>query len=187
MATPEEHNARDTLERIKDKVEALIVQMENTLAINSTSTSVLQRRIKNTEKAWTEFEGQYDRLRAIAQDEQDRTFHVALQRRYLEVHVRAEDALNNNQDAEDFRPKALTSEQKVQQYTARWKGAHHCIDMALEEIKASLEGSPINSLEVLKVKEDQLVQVNENLKESASLIELLILEDPEQMNQLMES
>ena len=55
MATPEEHNARDTLERIKDKVEALIVQMENALAINPTPTSALQRRIKNTEKAWTEF------------------------------------------------------------------------------------------------------------------------------------
>ena len=60
MATPEERNARDTLERIKDKVEALIVQMENTLAINPTPTSALQRRIKNTEKAWTKFEGQYD-------------------------------------------------------------------------------------------------------------------------------
>ena len=57
MATPEERNARDTLERIKDKVEALIVQMENTLAINPTSTSALQRRVKNIEKAWTEFEG----------------------------------------------------------------------------------------------------------------------------------
>ena len=55
MATPEERNAWDTLERIKDKVEALIMQMENTLAINTTSTSALQRRIKNTEKAWTEF------------------------------------------------------------------------------------------------------------------------------------
>ena len=50
MATPKERNARDTLERIKDKVEALIVQMENTLAINPTSTSALQRRVRNTEK-----------------------------------------------------------------------------------------------------------------------------------------
>ena len=41
MATPEEHNARGTLERIKDKVEALIVQMENVLAINPTPTSAL--------------------------------------------------------------------------------------------------------------------------------------------------
>ena len=84
MATPKECNARDTLERIKDKVEALIVQMENALAINPTPTSALQRRIKNTEKAWTELEGQCDRLRAIAgvnQAEQDRTYHVALQRR----------------------------------------------------------------------------------------------------------
>ena len=115
--TPEERNARDTLECIKDKVEALIMQMENTLAINPTSMSALQRRVKNTEKAWTEFEGQYDRLRAIAREnqaEQDRAYHVALQRRYLEVHAYAEDALDDDQDAEDIRPKALTSEQKVQ-------------------------------------------------------------------------
>ena len=99
MATPEERNARNTLERIKDKVEALIVQMENTLAINPTSTSALQRRVKNTEKAWTEFEGQYDRLCAIAgvnQTKQDRAYHVPLQRRYLEVHVRAEDVLGDD-------------------------------------------------------------------------------------------
>ena len=51
MATPEECNAWATLERIKDKVEALIVQMEDTLANNPTSTSMLQRRIKNAEKA----------------------------------------------------------------------------------------------------------------------------------------
>ena len=81
MATPEEGNARGTLESINGKVEALIVQMENALAINPTPTSALQRRIKNTEKAWTEIEGQYDRLRAIAgenQAEQDRAYHVVL-------------------------------------------------------------------------------------------------------------
>ena len=75
--TPEERNARGTLERIKDKVEALIVQMEDTLANNPTSMSMLRRRIKSAEKAWTEFEGQYDRLRAIAwenQAEQHRTY-----------------------------------------------------------------------------------------------------------------
>ena len=60
MASQEERDARATLECLKDKVEALIVQMENTLVTNPTSTSALQRRIKSTEKAWTEFEGQYN-------------------------------------------------------------------------------------------------------------------------------
>ena len=60
MATPEERNARATLECLKDKVEALIMQMESTLATNLTSTCALQKRIENTEKAWTEFEGQYN-------------------------------------------------------------------------------------------------------------------------------
>ena len=160
MATPEECNTWATLERIKDKVEALIVQMEDALATNPTPTSALWRRIKNVEKAWTEFKGQYDQLRAITgenQAEQHRTYHIALERRYLEVHAHAEDALDDDLDTEDIRPKALTSEQKVQQYTTRWKGAHHRIDRALEEIKASLEGAAIDSLEVLKVKKDQLV------------------------------
>ena len=125
-------------------------------------------------------------MRAIAgenQAEQGRDEYTAFQPRYLEVHACAEDALDNDKNAEDICLKA----QKVQQYTARWKAAHHCIDMALEEIKASLEGTAIDSLEVLKVKEDQLVQVNESLKESASLIDLLIVEEPERMNELVES
>ena len=60
MATQEERNAWATLERLKDKVEALIVQIEKMLATNPASTSALQRRIESTEKAWTEFKGQYD-------------------------------------------------------------------------------------------------------------------------------
>ena len=51
---------------LKDKVEYLFAQMEDTLATNPTSTSALQRKIKNLEKAWIEFEAQYDRLRTIA-------------------------------------------------------------------------------------------------------------------------
>ena len=62
MATPEERNARNISERLKDKVEALIGQIENTLATIPISTSVLQKRIKSAEEAWTEFEGQYDQL-----------------------------------------------------------------------------------------------------------------------------
>ena len=99
----------------------------------------------------------------------------------MEVHARTEDALD------DDRPTALTSEQKVLQYTARWKDVHHGIDRALEEIEASLEGDAIDSLDVLKVKECQLVQVKESLKESESFIDLIIVEDPEQVDQLMDS
>ena len=75
----------------------------------------------------------------------------------------------------------------MQQYTAKWKGVHHCIDKSLEEIEASLEGDAIDSLEVLQVKEDRLIQVKESLKESASLVDSIIIEDPEQTNTLMES
>ena len=65
MATPDKRNARVTLERLKAKVDNLIGQME-TLTTNPTSTTALQRRISSAEKAWTAFEEQYDRLRAIA-------------------------------------------------------------------------------------------------------------------------
>ena len=71
MPTPKERNAlvflkdffyqgRDALGRLKEKVEVLIAQIEYTLATNPTSTSMLRRKTKNAEKAWTEFEGQYD-------------------------------------------------------------------------------------------------------------------------------
>ena len=103
------------------------------------------------------------------------------------MHARAEDALDNDQDTGDVRPKALTSEQKVQQYTAKWKGVHHHIEMSLEEIKASLEGETIDRLEVLKVTKDQLMEVKESLKESASLVDSIITEDPEQTNAMMEA
>ena len=36
------YQARDTLGRLKDKVETLIVQMENTLATNTTSMSAVE-------------------------------------------------------------------------------------------------------------------------------------------------
>ena len=41
MATQEECNAQDTLERLKDKVEALIGQIENVLVIPPISMSML--------------------------------------------------------------------------------------------------------------------------------------------------
>ena len=104
MATQEERDARATLERLTTKVDALIVQMESALASDPVPMSALQRRTTKAQKVWSEFEGQYDQLRAIAgenQAEQDRTQHVNFQRRYLEVHALAEDALDNDQNAED--------------------------------------------------------------------------------------
>ena len=176
MPTSEEHSAlillkdffyqgRDALVRHKDKVEVLLAQMEDTMSTNPASTS-LRRRIEESERAWFEFENQYNQLRAIAgqgrlQDqgdaEQDSTHYVTLQHRYLNVLSRAKDALGIDQDEGDVRPRELTSQQKVQQFTTRWNGVHHRIDEALKEIeaslRASLEGNPTVSLEVLNVKD----------------------------------
>ena len=57
----------------------------------------------------------------------------------------------------------------------------------MEEIKASLEGDAIDSLEVLKVKEDRLMQIKKSLKESASLVDSIVTEDPEQTDAMMDS
>ena len=103
------------------------------------------------------------------------------------MHARAEDALDNDQDAEDVRPKALTSKQKVQQYNAKWKGVHQHIDTSLEQIKTSLEGDDIDSLELIKVKRNQLMEVREYLKESASLMDAIINEELEQTDQMTDA
>ena len=90
---------------LKDKVEYLIAQTEDTLATNPTSTSALRKRSKNLVKAWIELKAHYDRLCTIAgrsgwlQDQLQSSPGLApeaiatLQRRYLEVHERAEAAL----------------------------------------------------------------------------------------------
>ena len=75
----------------------------------------------------------------------------------------------------------------MQQYNAKWKGVHQHIDTSLEEIKTSLEGDAIDSLELLKVKKNQLMEVKENLKESASLVDSIINEDLEQTDAMMEA
>ena len=103
------------------------------------------------------------------------------------MHVRAKDALADAQDMGDVCPRELTSEQKVEQYTTKRELVHHRIDKAVEEIEASLGGNPIDSLEVLNVIEYRLTQIKESLKESASLVNSIINEDPEQTKTLLEA
>ena len=131
MASQEERDIRATMERLKAKVENLMVQMESTLGIDSVPTLSLRRRTKNLEKVWSEYEGLYDQLHAITeedQDEEDRDDFTVFQGRYSNVHGRAEDALDNERSIEEARLKALAFKQKVQQYTAGWKSVHHHIE-----------------------------------------------------------
>ena len=97
--TPEECNPLVFLRGLKDKVEVRIAQMEKTLATNPISTSTLQTRIENLERAWTKFKAQYDRLRTIAGRGRLhglQAYHSTLQRCCLEVRARAEDAFNDD-------------------------------------------------------------------------------------------
>ena len=118
------YQSRDALARHKDKVEVLLAQMEDTMSTNPASTS-LRRRMEESERAWFEFENQYNQLRAIAghgrlQDqgdaEQDSNLYVSLQHRYLNVLSRVRDALGTDQDEGDDPPRELTSQQKVEQF-----------------------------------------------------------------------
>ena len=72
MPNTEEHSAlvflkdffyqsQDALSRHKDKVEVLLAQMEDTMSTNPASTS-LRRRMEGSERAWFEFENQYNQL-----------------------------------------------------------------------------------------------------------------------------
>ena len=76
---------------------------------------------------------------------------------------------------------------KVQHLNAKWMAAHQHIDMILDEIKTRLEGDPIDSLELLKVKRNQLMAVKEYLKETASLMDSMFNEDCEQTEVTMEA
>ena len=157
MATQEERDIQATMVRIKAKVENLMVQMESPLGTDPVPMLSLQRRFSKAENVWSEYEGLYDQLRAITeedQDEQDRDDFTVFQGCYSDVHGRAEDALDNKQSKEEARLRALASKQKAQQYTATWKSVHHRIEKALEEIESSLEGNAIATLEVLEVEED---------------------------------
>ena len=71
MATQDERDIRATMVRIKAKVENLMVQMESTLGTNPVPMLSLRRRLSKAEDVWSEYEGLYDQLRAITEEDQD--------------------------------------------------------------------------------------------------------------------
>ena len=188
--------SRDALGLHKDKVEVLLGQMDDTMTSNPAPTS-LWRRMEQSERAWFEFEKHYNQLRAAAgygqlqnqgDAEQDRNTYVSLQHRYLNVLSRARDALGVDQDEGDDRPREPTPQQKVEQFMTRWNGLHHRIDEALKELeaslRASLEGDPAVGLDVLNVKEYQLMRAKDSLKETSNLVSLMVIEDPSRSSEL---
>ena len=189
MTAQEERDIRATMPRIKAKLENLMAQMETALGSDPVPTLLLQRRTRNSENVWSEYEGLYDRLRVITEEEEeeDHDEFIAFQDRYSDVHGRAEDALYSEQSTEEARLKALASRQKVQQYTAGWKSVHLHIKKTLEEIETSLGGDAIATLEELEVEEDQLRQFKESLEESAGLMDAIINEDPEQTDAIKDA
>ena len=81
------YQSRDALVRHKDKVEVFLAQVEDSMLTNPASSS-LRRKMEESERAWFEFENQYNQLRAIAGHgrlqeegvaEQDNHLYVSLQ------------------------------------------------------------------------------------------------------------
>ena len=103
MASQEERDIRATMERIKTKVENLMGHMENALGSDPVPMLSLRRRFSKVENVWAEYEGLYDQLRTITeedQDEQDRDDFTAFQDHYSDVSGHAEDALDNERSTE---------------------------------------------------------------------------------------
>ena len=75
----------------------------------------------------------------------------------------------------------------MQQLNAKWNAAHQHIETILQGIKTRLEGDPIDNVELLQVKSNQLMAVKEYLGESASLVDSMFSEDPEQTVMTMEA
>ena len=101
---------------------------------------------------------------------------------------RARDALDVDQDEGDEHPREPTPQQKMEQFRTRWNGLHHRIDEALKELedslRASLEGDPAVSLDVLNVKEYQLMRAKDGLKETSNLVSLMVIEDSSRTSEL---
>ena len=113
-----EEQARDALGCHKDDLELRIAQMEKTLAAiryrggllpfevrdffyqaRDTLVDTRWTRIKDLKKAWIEIKAQFDRPHTIAGQERLQglqVYHATLQRRYLEVHACAKDALDDD-------------------------------------------------------------------------------------------
>ena len=92
MTSQEEHDIWATMECIKAKVENLMAQMETALGSDPVPMLSLRRRTRNSENVWSEYEGLYDRLRVITEEDQDEEDHdefTAFQDRYSDVHGRA--------------------------------------------------------------------------------------------------
>ena len=76
---------------------------------------------------------------------------------------------------------------KVQQLSDRWDAAYQHVETVLEELKTRLEGEPIENVELLQVKSNQLMAIKEYLSESARLVDSMFAEDPEQTVVTMET
>ena len=122
MSITEEHDARNIFECLKVKMEVLVEQVESTVETMPISVPALQMRVESAKEAWGEFEQQYDKMRNATGDkrvadqvraQEDHAQHADFQRRYYQALARPDNALINEQNAEDACLKALAMEEEA--------------------------------------------------------------------------
>ena len=106
MSTTEEHEAWNTFERLRTKMDLLITQVEDTLGNDPIPVPALRKRLDSTGTAWDDFEAQYDKMRNSSGDkrvqeqvwaQEDQAQQADFQLCYYGVLARAEDALINDE------------------------------------------------------------------------------------------
>ena len=160
MATQAE--LRAAMERLRGKLESLMELMQTVLHTEPVPTLSLQRKLGKAETIWKEIEGYYDHLCTMTDEdlaEVDRIAFTDFQHRYTNLCGRVEDALEEHRSKEEAREQARLKVIKVQQLNAKWNAVHQHIETTLQEIKTRLEGDPIDNVELLQVKSNQLMAV----------------------------
>ena len=105
-----------SLSDLKDKVEVRFTEIEKTLANYPISTSMLQAKIDDLDRAWFEFETRHHWLSIISgrgRLQGLQAYHAALKRRYWAHIDKAEDALEEEQAKETALKKLVIYGQKI--------------------------------------------------------------------------
>ena len=150
---------------------------------------LLRRKLGNEETDWNKVENFYVHIRTLTEGEQAEDDHLALeefQTRYLNLNGQVEDALEVHRSEEEGRERDRLKLIKVQQLSGRWEAAFQHVETVLGELKTRLKGEPIENVELLGVKSSQLKDIKAHIGASATLVDSMFAEDPEQTVVTME-
>ena len=142
----------------------------------------LRRKLENVETDWNKAENYYDHFydHSLTLTEDDRLAYEEFQTRYLDLSGRVEDALEDYRLEEEARERDRLKVAKVRQLGDRWEAAYQHVETVLGDLKTRLEGEPFDNVELLGVHSAQLEEVKAHISLSATLVDSMFTEDPEQ-------